>query len=138
MLEVSHWQDQYQGSAEVPPSFACLNHTPFPERLCWSSALPSCLQCLPGVCPSSSILVRKSKQKQQPSIVPLLSSTITPLYPSCQHHSQPQDSEQAFSPFSIIPVTSTLPCSLSPEELHQIAYIVGSNAALKPSCRNSL
>lgn len=118
-------QHQYQWLSPPSPVCACVSHTPPPEWLCWSQlSPPACtasLKPLPQLfLPTTAGRQKASRRDSQSWISSFL---LLPLAPS-----PASSSGQAFSLFSIIPVICRSPCSLSPEESHQIANVGGSSA----------
>lgn len=122
-------QDQYQWLSPSSPSI-CPSESPPEQQSDHARAQlspPACTASLEPL-PSSPFPSRASTQKASRS-----NSRVLYQQPA-RHHPQPQVSGQAFSPLSIIPVVSRLPCSLSPEQLHEIAYTGGSNVEQAACC----
>lgn len=161
LLQVDHRTGSVPVAQPKFPSIS-LSEPHSPSRACAGAQLsPPACAASPEPLPQLLLLNRsqqaESKQKQQLSVASAAcSSALRHHHPvTLRHHPQPQASGQASSPFSIIPVISRLPCSLTPEELHQIAHVGGNDAeqaacclhsmaqqascatALEPSCRNS-
>lgn len=107
-----------------------------PRSLCPSSSFSTTASRQKASRSNSGTLHRNSRALHQQPDTPL-SVTITSLQPSLQHLPQPQASGQASSPFSIMPGISSIPCSLTPEELHQIAHLGGNNAEQVACCADS-
>lgn len=127
-------QHQSQWLSPPSPVCACVSHTPPPEWLCWSQLSPPA--CTASLKPLPQLFLPATAGRKQAEATARAGSAAfssslwhhhptTPLIPT---PSPASSSGQAFSPFSIIPVICRSPCSLSPEESHQIANVGGSSA----------